>query len=73
MVVENSDFRWLLIGDLIVNPMAKKTPKAGSERRLPISRLIGRVRHPDWLYSYLKGFYADDTRPLVRTIRYLPT
>lgn len=29
----------------------------------PDLTLVARVRGPDWLYSYLKGFYADETRP----------
>lgn len=29
----------------------------------PDLSLIARVRGVDWLYSYLKGFYQDDTRP----------
>ncbi|SJM90257.1 Cytochrome c1 [Crenothrix polyspora] len=30
----------------------------------PDLSLIGRSRGADWLYSYLKGFYADKTKPL---------
>src|SRR5690606_33669245 len=30
----------------------------------PDLTLIGRVRGSDWVYTYLKSFYLDDTRPL---------
>jgi ubiquinol-cytochrome c reductase cytochrome c1 subunit len=30
----------------------------------PDLSLIGRSRGADWLYSYLKGFYGDKTKPL---------
>jgi ubiquinol-cytochrome c reductase cytochrome c1 subunit len=29
----------------------------------PDLTLVARVRGQDWLYSYLKGFYADESRP----------
>jgi ubiquinol-cytochrome c reductase cytochrome c1 subunit len=30
---------------------------------VPDLTLVARWRSPDWLYSYLKGFYQDDRRP----------
>ena len=62
MVVENLIFDGSLIGDLITNSMANKDSEAWFGVAPPDLTLIGRVRHPDWLYSYLKGFYADETR-----------
>jgi len=29
----------------------------------PDLTLVARVRSPDWLYTYLRSFYRDDTRP----------
>lgn len=29
----------------------------------PDLSLIARSRHPDWIYSYLRGFYLDPTQP----------
>lgn len=62
MVVENLIFDGSLIGDLITNSMANKDSEGWFGAAPPDLTLIGRVRHPDWLYSYLKGFYADETR-----------
>ena len=30
----------------------------------PDLTLVARARSPEWLYTYLRNFYADDTRPL---------
>lgn len=63
MVVENLIFDGSLIGGLIVNNMTTEDAEAWFAAAPPDLTLIGRVRHPDWLYSYLKGFYADEARP----------
>lgn len=63
VVVENLIFDGSLIGDLIVNNMRTEDAEAWFAAAPPDLTLIGRVRRPDWLYSYLKGFYADDARP----------
>ena len=31
---------------------------------MPDLSLVGRSRGADWVYSYLKGFYLDDSRPM---------
>ena len=62
MVVDNLIFDGSLIGDLITNSMTNKDSESWFGAAPPDLTLIGRVRHPDWLYSYLKGFYADETR-----------
>lgn len=62
LVEENLIFDGSLIGDLIVNSMSKEDAEAWFGVAPPDLTLIGRIRHPDWLYSYLKGFYADDTK-----------
>lgn len=43
------------------------SPKAAAEAfgtSVPDLSLVGRSRGPDWIYSYLKGFYLDDSRPM---------
>ncbi len=43
------------------------SPKAASEAfgtSVPDLSLVGRSRGADWIYSYLKGFYLDDSRPM---------
>ena len=62
VVVENLIFDGSLIGDLIVNAMANEDSQGWFGAAPPDLTLVGRVRTPDWLYSYLKGFYADDTK-----------
>jgi ubiquinol-cytochrome c reductase cytochrome b subunit len=64
VVVENLIFDGSLIGDLIVNAMANEDSEGWFGAAPPDLTLVGRVRKPDWLYSYLKGFYADDTKNL---------
>jgi ubiquinol-cytochrome c reductase cytochrome b subunit len=64
VVVENLIFDGSLIGDLIVNAMANEDSEGWFGAAPPDLTLVGRVRTPDWLYSYLKGFYADDTKTL---------
>jgi ubiquinol-cytochrome c reductase cytochrome c1 subunit len=43
------------------------SPKAATEAfgtSVPDLSLVGRSRGTDWIYSYLKGFYLDDSRPM---------
>jgi ubiquinol-cytochrome c reductase cytochrome b subunit len=62
VALENLIFDGSLIGDLIVNAMENEDSQAWFGAAPPDLTLIGRVRHPDWLYTYLKSFYADETR-----------
>lgn len=62
LVVENLIFDGSLIGDLITNSMAAEDAEAWFGAAPPDLTLIGRVRSPDWLYTYLKSFYVDDAR-----------
>ncbi len=62
VVLENLIFDGSLIGDLIVNAMENEDSQVWFGAAPPDLTLIGRVRHPDWLYTYLKSFYADETR-----------
>jgi ubiquinol-cytochrome c reductase cytochrome c1 subunit len=43
------------------------SPKAAAEAfgtSVPDLSLVGRSRGTDWIYSYLKGFYLDESRPM---------
>ena len=43
------------------------SPKAAAEAfgtSVPDLSLVGRSRGPDWIYTYLKGFYLDPSRPM---------
>ncbi len=63
-VMQNLNFTGGNFGDHIVNAM----PVAGGEKWFgkapPDLTLIARVRGTDWIYTYLKTFYVDESRPL---------
>jgi ubiquinol-cytochrome c reductase cytochrome c1 subunit len=47
------------VGDTMATAMDPKIAKAAFGVVPPDLSLIGRSRSPDWLYSYLRGFYED--------------
>ncbi|MBY6198573.1 cytochrome c1 [Vibrio hangzhouensis] len=51
------------IGDLMVNSMPQKQAAAWFGAAPPDLTLVARVRGADWLYTYLRSFYADPSRP----------
>lgn len=51
------------IGDLMANAMDAKDAKAWFGGAPPDLTLEARVRGSDWVYTYLKAFYEDETRP----------
>lgn len=51
------------IGDLMSNAMNAADAKAWFGATPPDLTLEARLRGPDWLYTYLKSFYEDETRP----------
>jgi ubiquinol-cytochrome c reductase cytochrome c1 subunit len=51
------------IGDLMVNAMPQKQAAAWFGAAPPDLTLVARVRGVDWLYTYLRTFYADPSRP----------
>ena len=63
LVLANLAFGDELIGDPIENSMSEEDAQAFFSAAPPDLTLIGRVRSPDWLYTYLKSFYNDDSRP----------
>lgn len=50
-------------GDLMENAVPVKEAKAWFGGSPPDLTLVAKLRGTDWLYSYLRGFYADDARP----------
>lgn len=51
------------IGDLMSNSMPAADGKKWFGQTPPDLTLVARVRGVDWLYTYLRGFYKDDSRP----------
>jgi ubiquinol-cytochrome c reductase cytochrome b subunit len=51
------------IGSLMDNSMDKATAKVWFGATPPDLTLISRARQPEWLYTYLRTFYQDDSRP----------
>ena len=47
------------VGDTMTAAMDTKIAKAAFGVVPPDLSLVGRSRSPDWLYAYLRGFYAD--------------
>lgn len=50
-------------GELMVVGMTQDDAKAWFGASPPDLSVIARSRGPDWLYTYLRGFYRDDSRP----------
>lgn len=51
------------IGDLMENSMAEKDAAKWFGAAPPDLTLVARVRGADWIYTYLRTFYADPKRP----------
>ncbi|RLA58169.1 MAG: ubiquinol-cytochrome c reductase, partial [Gammaproteobacteria bacterium] len=51
------------IGALMFSSMDERNAKAWFGAAPPDLTLISRARHPQWLYTYLRTFYRDDSRP----------
>lgn len=51
------------VGDHITNNMAVKNAEKWFGAPPPDLTNVARVRGPDWLYTYLRSFYADPARP----------
>ncbi len=51
------------VGDHIKNSMAKEDGAKWFGAAPPDLTLEARLRGPDWIYSYLKSFYVDPSRP----------
>ena len=51
------------IGSLMNNAMPKPLAKKWFGAAPPDLTLVARARNPEWLYTYLRTFYKDETRP----------
>ncbi|MBB3104656.1 cytochrome c1 [Azomonas macrocytogenes] len=51
------------VGDHMESSMQSADAKAWFGSGAPDLTLVARVRGSDWLYTYLRGFYEDSTRP----------
>lgn len=64
-VEDNLIFDGSKIGDLMTIAMPAKDASNWFGAPAPDLTLESRLRHgPDWIYSYLKGFYSDPSRPM---------
>jgi ubiquinol-cytochrome c reductase cytochrome c1 subunit len=50
-------------GDMMTNALKPEDGVKWFGTEIPDLTLVTRWRSPDWLYSYLKAYYVDDTRP----------
>jgi ubiquinol-cytochrome c reductase cytochrome c1 subunit len=52
------------VGELITTSMDPEQAKGWFGAAPPDLTLEARLRSPEWIYNYLKTFYADESRPL---------
>ncbi len=52
------------IGDHVISPMTDAVAKAAFGKVPPDLSVTARVRGSDWIYTYLKSFYLDESRPV---------
>jgi ubiquinol-cytochrome c reductase cytochrome b subunit len=64
LMMENLVFADKKIGDLMTIAMNKTQSKSFFGAAPPDLTLVARARNPEWLYTYLRNFYKDDSRPL---------
>lgn len=63
-VMANLNFSGGKIGDHVISAMTPEMGVAAFGKAPPDLSLIARVRTSDWVYTYLKSFYLDESRPL---------
>jgi len=61
---ENLIFTGARIGELMKNAMPRDDAEEWFGVAPPDLTLVARVRGSDWLYSFFRGFYQDDMRPM---------
>jgi ubiquinol-cytochrome c reductase cytochrome b subunit len=64
MMLDNMVFTGQNIGGLMNVAMSNEDAKAWFGAMPPDLTLAARSRSPEWLYTYLRNFHADSTRPL---------
>lgn len=60
---ENLIFNGAKIGDLMKSSVSEKDAAKWFGAAPPDLTLVARVRGADWIYTYLRSFYVDPTRP----------
>lgn len=63
-VQDNLNFSGGKIGDHVISPMTPALGITAFGKAPPDLSLIARVRGSDWIYTYLKSFYLDASRPV---------
>lgn len=63
-VMNNLNFTGAKFGEQIVSPMPAVHAEKWFGKAPPDLSVIARVRGSDWIYTYLKSFYLDESRPL---------
>lgn len=63
-VMQNLNFTGGKFGDHVISAMTPAMGQAAFGKAPPDLSLIARVRGPDWIYTYLKSFYVDESRPV---------
>lgn len=63
LMMENLVFADKKFGDLMTIAMRPEDSKKWFGATPPDLTLVARVRRPDWLYTYLRSFYEDPSRP----------
>jgi ubiquinol-cytochrome c reductase cytochrome c1 subunit len=63
MVIDNLMFTGEKIGDQMKTAMTKAAGQQYFGAAPPDLTLVARVRGVDWLYTYMRSFYRDDSRP----------
>jgi ubiquinol-cytochrome c reductase cytochrome c1 subunit len=62
-IKQNLLFTGEKVGDLMKVAMSEKEAKEWFGKAPPDLSVEARSRGSDWIYTYLKTFYRDDTRP----------
>jgi len=63
-VQQNLNLAGTKIGDHVISPMTAQMGVAAFGKAPPDLSVIARVRGSDWIYTYLKSFYLDESRPV---------
>ena len=63
-VMQNLNFTGAKFGEQVMVNLSEADANKWFGKMPPDLSLIGRVRGSDWIYTYLKSFYLDESRPL---------
>ena len=72
IALDNLIFTGQKIGELMEISMDEDDAKSWFGATPPDLTLVARSRKPEWVYTYLKNFYRDDSRPLGVNNRVFP-